>query len=184
MPGETRTRLLERSAALRCRTGDNRGVSLYDIEVKTIDGTVTPLSIYRGKTLLIVNVASRCGYTPQYEGLEQIYRDFKDQGLVVLGFPCNQFGGQEPGTEDEIAAFCETTYGVTFPLFAKLDVNGSNAHPLFQQLKQAQKGLLGTASIKWNFTKFLVDATGTVRRRYGPADTPAEIRRDLAAMLG
>jgi glutathione peroxidase len=158
-------------------------VDLYDIDLIRIDGQPATLSEYRGKTLLIVNVASQCGYTPQYKGLEQLYREFKDRGLVVLGFPCNQFGGQEPGSNDEIATFCSTTYDVTFPLFAKIDVNGPRAHPLFQQLKSAQKGVLGTESIKWNFTKFLVDKNGRVVRRYAPGDTPESMRADIAAML-
>jgi glutathione peroxidase len=158
-------------------------VDLYDIAVTTIDGRQASLGEYRAQPMVIVNVASRCGYTPQYAGLEQLYREFKDQGLVVLGFPCNQFGGQEPGSEEEIAAFCKTTYDVTFPMFAKVDVNGPRAHPLFQRLKAAQKGLLGTESIKWNFTKFLVDRRGEVVKRFGPGDTPAQIRADVAAVL-
>jgi len=158
-------------------------VGIYDIEVKTIDGRTESLGVHRGKPLLIVNVASRCGYTPQYAGLERLYRDFKDRGLVVLGFPCNQFGAQEPGTEEEIAAFCSTRYDVTFPLFAKIDVNGAHTHPLFQLLKTAQKGVLGTESIKWNFTKFLVGPDGAVLRRYAPNDTPDEIRQDIEGMV-
>ena len=154
-------------------------MTLYDIDVKTIDGRTESLSAYTGKTLLIVNVASECGFTPQYAGLEQLYREFKDRGLVVLGFPCNQFGRQEPGTESDIASFCSTTYHVTFPLFAKIDVNGAHAHPLYQWLKSEKKGVLGTEAIKWNFTKFLVDRHGTVLRRYAPNDTPQSIRPDI-----
>ena len=137
-------------------------MNLYDIKVKTIDGAGQSLSAYRGKAMLIVNVASKCGFTPQYTGLEGLYREFKDRGFVVLGFPCNQFGSQEPGIEAEIASFCSTRYDVTFPMFAKIDVNGPAAHPLYRLLKSSRKGLLGTESIKWNFTKFLVD-----RRRTG-----------------
>ena len=151
-------------------------MTLYDIDVKTIDGRTESLSAYTGKTLLIVNVASECGFTPQYAGLEQLYREFKDRGLVVLGFPCNQFGHQEPGTESDIAAFCSTKYDVTFPLFAKIDVNGPHAHPLYQWLKSEKKGVLGTGAVKWNFTKFLVDRHGAVLRRYAPNDTPQSIR--------
>jgi glutathione peroxidase len=159
-------------------------VSLYDIDVNTIDGRSRSLADYRGQALLIVNVASQCGYTPQYAGLEALYRAFKDRGFAVLGFPCNQFGGQEPGSEAEVAAFCSTTYDVTFPMFAKVDVNGPNAHPLFQLLKTAKRGVLGTESIKWNFTKFLVDREGTVVHRYAPGDTPEAIRGDIDKLLG
>ena len=157
--------------------------ALYDIDVKTIGGDVQPLGTYRGRTLLIVNVASRCGFTPQYAGLENLYRKYKDQGLVVLGFPCNQFGSQEPGDEAEIEKFCSTTYDVTFPLFAKIDVNGAATHPLYALLKSARPGVLGTESIKWNFTKFLVDAQGNVRARYAPSDTPEKIDAEVAALL-
>jgi glutathione peroxidase len=154
-------------------------VTLYDIEVRAIDGRSETLSAYKDKTLLIVNVASACGFTPQYAGLEQLYREFRDRGLVVLAFPCNQFGRQEPGTESDIAAFCSTKYDVTFPLFAKIDVNGPHAHPLYQWLKSEKKGVLGTEAIKWNFTKFLVDRHGAVLRRYAPNDTPQSIRPDI-----
>ena len=157
--------------------------ALYDIDVKTIGGGVQPLGAYRGHTLLIVNVASRCGFTPQYAGLENLYRKYKDQGLVVLGFPCNQFGSQEPGSEAEIETFCSTTYDVTFPLFAKIDVNGAATHPLYALLKSSRPGVLGTESIKWNFTKFLVDAQGNVRARYAPSDTPEKIDAEVAALL-
>ena len=154
-------------------------MNLYDFEAVTIDGRTQPLSAYRDKTVLIVNVASACGYTPQYAGLEALYRKHKDEGFVVLGFPCNQFGAQEPGTEQEIADFCSVNYGVTFPMFAKVDVNGEHAHPLFAWLKSEKKGIFGTASIKWNFSKFLVDRNGDVIKRYGSGDTPEAIEKDL-----
>jgi glutathione peroxidase len=153
--------------------------TIYDFSAKTIDGDEQKLSAYRGKTLLIVNVASKCGFTPQYEGLEALYRDFKPKGLVVLGFPCDQFGHQEPGDENEIKNFCSLNYEVTFPLFAKIDVNGPNAHPLYKYLKHEAKGLLGSENIKWNFTKFLVDSAGSVRKRYAPTDTPESIKPEL-----
>jgi glutathione peroxidase len=158
-------------------------VSLHDIEVRTIDGRTGTLERYRGQVLLIVNVASRCGYTPQYAGLETLHRRFADRGFAVLGFPCNQFGRQEPGTEADIAQFCSTSYDVTFPLFAKIDVNGPHTHPLFQRLKAEKKGLLGTESIKWNFTKFLVDRSGEVVKRYAPGDTPESIAADVERLL-
>ena len=158
-------------------------MSLYDIEVTTIDGRRRTLAGYRGKVLLIVNVASRCGFTPQYEGLEALYRRHKDRGLVVLGFPCDQFGNQEPGDEAEIRKFCSTTYGVTFPMFAKVEVNGANTHPLYQHLKSAKPGLLGSEAIKWNFTKFLVGRDGAVLERYAPKDTPEKIGEDLEPIL-
>lgn len=154
-------------------------MNLYDFEVVTIDGKTQTLAEYRGKTVLVVNVASACGYTPQYAGLETLYRANKDRGFVVLGFPCNQFGAQEPGSEKEIAAFCATNYGVTFPLFAKVDVNGDKEHPLFAWLKSQKKGIFGTAAIKWNFSKFLIDANGDVIKRYGSGDTPEAIAKDL-----
>jgi glutathione peroxidase len=157
--------------------------SIYDIGVKTIDGGTQPLSEYRGKTLLIVNVASQCGFTPQYAGLEALYRKYKDRGLVVLGFPCNQFGHQEPGSEAEIQQFCSTTYDVTFPLFAKIDVNGSRTHPLYELLKSTRPGLLGTEGIKWNFTKFLVNPSGEVVARYAPSDTPEKIEQTVTSLL-
>ncbi|HET7369540.1 MAG TPA: glutathione peroxidase [Gammaproteobacteria bacterium] len=153
-------------------------MSLFDIEVTTIDGEQETLARYRGKILLIVNVASRCGFTPQYAGLESLYRRYRDEGLVVLGFPCNQFAHQEPGDETAIQQFCSTTYDVTFPLFAKVDVNGPNTHPLYRHLKSQQRGLLGSR-IKWNFTKFLVDREGRVRKRYAPTVKPERIARDL-----
>ena len=157
---------------------------IHDIEVKTIDGKIQKLSSYAGKHLLIVNVASKCGFTPQYAGLEKLYRDFKDKGLVVLGFPCDQFGHQEPGDENEIKNFCSLTYEVSFPMFAKIEVNGPGTHPLYQRLKQDAKGLLGSEGIKWNFTKFLVDPQGNVVERYAPVTTPAQIEKDVARLLG
>jgi glutathione peroxidase len=153
--------------------------TLSDFEAARLDGTRERLSVYAGKTVLIVNVASACGYTPQYAGLEALYQAHKDRGFVVLGFPCNQFGAQEPGTEAEISAFCALTYGVTFPMFAKVDVNGDDAHPLFKWLKSEKKGIFGTESIKWNFTKFLVGPDGHVIKRYGSGDTPEAIEKDL-----
>jgi glutathione peroxidase len=156
---------------------------LYEIPVKTIDGATVTLAPYRGTLLLVVNVASRCGYTPQYKGLEALYRKFKDQGLVVLGFPCNQFGHQEPEGELAIREFCTRAYAVTFPLFAKVDVNGRNAHPLYRLLKAKKKGLLGREAIAWNFTKFLVGRNGDVLHRYGPRKTPERIEKDVAALV-
>jgi len=157
--------------------------SLYDIDVQTIGGDMQSFAAYRGKTLLIVNVASQCGFTPQYQGLEALFRKYKDRGLVVLGFPCNQFGRQEPGTAAEIQRFCTSSYDVTFPLFAKIDVNGPATHPLYAHLKASRPGLLGTEAIKWNFTKFLVNAQGHVVARYAPSDTPEKIERELANLL-
>lgn len=157
--------------------------SVHDFSAETIDGKQQSLAAYRGKTLLIVNVASKCGFTPQYAGLEQLYRDYRKRGLVVLGFPCDQFGHQEPGDAAEIKQFCALHYDVTFPLFAKIEVNGANAHPLYCYLKAQAKGLLGSEAIKWNFTKFLVDSQGQVLRRYAPTDTPAGIAKELETML-
>lgn len=157
--------------------------NVYEFNAKTIDGTEQSLNEYAGKTLLVVNVASKCGFTPQYTGLESLYRKFKDKGLVILGFPCDQFGHQEPGDADEIKNFCSTKFDVSFPLFAKIDVNGSNAHPLYQHLKRAAPGVLGTEGVKWNFTKFLVDKQGKVVRRYGSMDSPESIERDIARIL-
>jgi glutathione peroxidase len=148
---------------------------LYDIPLTRIDGTQTSLAEYRNKVALIVNTASRCGFTPQYAGLEALYRKYKDQGFVVLGFPCNQFGAQEPGDEAQIAGFCELNYGVTFPMFAKVDVNGPNSHPLFVALKKEAKGILGSEAIKWNFTKFLLDRSGQVADRMAPLSTPQSL---------
>jgi len=158
-------------------------MSLYDIQVDTLDGKRQRLSRYRGTTLLIVNVASRCGFTPQYEGLEALWRRYKDRKFAVLGFPCDQFGHQEPGDEEEIREFCTLTYDVTFPMFAKIEVNGPGTHPLYQYLKAAQPGLLGSERIKWNFTKFLVDGDGAVVKRYAPRDTPESLEQDIVALL-
>jgi glutathione peroxidase len=158
-------------------------VSIYDISAQRLDGTASQLAEYRGKVLLIVNVASRCGFTPQYAGLETLYRKYRDRGFAVLGFPCNQFGAQEPGSEAEIGAFCSSTYDVTFPMFAKIDVNGADAHPLYQHLKNAKPGILGTEAIKWNFTKFLVDKQGEVLARYAPKDTPEGLDSAVAAAM-
>ena len=155
----------------------------YDFTARDIDGAEQPLAAYRGKPLLVVNVASKCGFTPQYEGLQALYARFHRQGLEVLGFPCDQFGHQEPGDESEIKTFCSTRYDVTFPMFAKIEVNGANAHPLYRWLKSEKAGILGTEAIKWNFTKFLVDRTGRVVRRYAPTDTPEKIEKDIAAVL-
>jgi len=157
--------------------------SVYDFEVKTLRGEPRPMADYRGTTLLIVNVASACGFTPQYTGLEALYRKYHDRGFEVLGFPCNQFGGQEPGSAEDIATFCSTKYDVTFPLFAKVDVNGAHAAPLFEHLKAAAPGALGTKAIKWNFTKFLVNAKGEVVERYGSSTTPEQIDADVATAL-
>ena len=158
-------------------------MGLYDIDVRAIDGSTQSLGRYRGKTLLIVNVASHCGFTPQYAGLEALYRKYKDQDFVVLGFPCNQFGGQEPGSDDEILDFCTSTYAVTFPLFARIDVKGRAAHPLYRLLTSARRGLFWTRGIKWNFTKFLVSASGEVERRYAPSEAPEAIERDVIASV-
>jgi len=154
-----------------------------DIALTAIDGTPRKLGDYSGQALLIVNVASRCGFTPQYQGLEALQRSFGKRGFNVLGFPCDQFGHQEPGDEKEIQSFCSLTYDVSFPMFAKVEVNGGNAHPLFTALKAAAPGLLGTQAIKWNFTKFLVGRDGNVRRRYAPTDLPASIAPDVEAAL-
>lgn len=157
--------------------------TVYDFKVKTIDGTELPLSQYQGKTLLIVNVASQCGFTPQYAELEDLYRQYKDQGLEILAFPCNQFGAQEPGDAEEIKKFCSLTYNVTFPLFAKIEVNGSNEEPLYQFLKEEQPGILNTKMIKWNFTKFLVDKTGKPVARFAPNDKPKDLVSDIKKYL-
>ena len=158
-------------------------MSFYDLSAEQLEGGEFDFKQLEGKVVLVVNTASKCGFTPQFEGLEKIYQDFKDNGLVVLGFPCNQFGGQEPGTTSDIQSFCELRYGVTFPMFEKVHVNGHNAHPLFQQLKSGAPGLMGSKSIKWNFTKFLVDRNGTVVRRYGSTTTPRQIRKDIERLL-
>jgi len=158
-------------------------MSVYDFEVKNIDGVAQKLAAYKGKALLIVNVASKCGFTPQYTGLEALHRKFKDSGFNVLGFPCDQFGHQEPGNEAEIKNFCSLNYDVSFPLFAKIEVNGDNAHPLYTYLKQEKSGILGIGAIKWNFTKFLIDKNGNVVKRYGPNEKPEDIEKDVVAVL-
>ncbi|HTP47302.1 MAG TPA: glutathione peroxidase [Casimicrobiaceae bacterium] len=157
--------------------------SVYDFSVKDIHGKEQKLDRYKDKVMLIVNVASKCGYTPQYKGLEQLYEKLHSRGLEVLGFPCNQFGAQEPGTENEIESFCELNYGVSFPLFAKIEVNGDGADPLYKYLKKAKPGLLGTEAIKWNFTKFLVDRKGNVVERYGSNVEPQAMADDIQKLL-
>ena len=158
--------------------------SVYDFTMRSIDGREIPLSEYRGKVLLVVNVASRCGFTNQYRGLEQLYRSHHGQGLEVLGYPCDQFGHQEPGDDAEILEFCSLTYDVTFPMFAKIDVNGAGADPLYRYLKREAKGALGSQSIKWNFTKFLVGRDGRVMKRYASTDTPESLEKVIIAALG
>jgi glutathione peroxidase len=158
-------------------------MNIFEISVKTIDGKEMPLSEFKGDVLLIVNVASQCGYTPQYDGLEKLHEKYKAKGFKVLGFPCNQFGSQEPGSEKEIKKFCETSFGVTFPLFAKVDVNGSAAHPLYKFLTQEKPGILGTEAIKWNFTKFLIGRNGEPIKRYAPATKPEDISGDIEKAL-
>ena len=157
--------------------------TIHDFTVDDIKGQPVPLDRYRGKVLLVVNTASKCGFTPQYKGLEALYRKYHDRGLEVLGFPCNQFGAQEPGSEQEIATFCQTNYDVTFPMFAKIDVNGDATAPLYRYLKHEKPGLLGTEAIKWNFTKFLVDRDGRVVARFAPNDTPEALEDDVAKAL-
>ena len=157
--------------------------SIYDFSATSLAGAPVDLRQYQGQVLLIVNTASACGFTPQYKGLEAVYQQFRARGVTVLGFPCNQFGAQEPGGASEIGAFCEKNYGVTFPLFAKVDVNGDGAHPLFARLKHDAPGILGTERIKWNFTKFLVRKDGTVYKRYGPATKPESIVADIEQLL-
>jgi len=161
----------------------SKAADLYSIPVKTIDGTDTTLGQYRGKVMVIVNVASKCGFTPQYKGLEALWRKYKDRGVVILGFPCNQFGAQEPGSEEEIKSFCSLSYDVTFPMFTKIDVNGDDTHPLYQLLKSEQKGILGTEAIKWNFTKFLVGKDGRVVDRFGPQTKPEDLSAHIEKAL-
>jgi glutathione peroxidase len=158
-------------------------MSVYDFSAKTLDGQDASLADYRGQVLLIVNTASKCGFTPQYEGLEALYRGYKDKGFTVLAFPCNQFGAQEPGNAEEIANFCSLTYDVTFPVLAKIDVNGPSAHPLYAYLKHEQKGLLGTEAIKWNFTKFLIGRDGEVVERFAPTTKPEDLKLAVEALL-
>ena len=157
--------------------------SIYDFEAESISGKPVPLAQYKGKAMLIVNTASACGFTPQFAGLEKLHQEYGPRGLVVLGFPCNQFGGQDPGANDEIASFCQVNYGVDFPMMAKIDVNGAGAHPLYQWLTVEAPGLLGSKAIKWNFTKFLVGKDGRVIKRYAPQDAPASLAKDIQAAL-
>jgi glutathione peroxidase len=158
--------------------------AIYDFSARDIDGNERSLAEYRGRALLVVNVASKCGFTPQYKGLEALQREYGAQGFDVLGFPCDQFGHQEPGDEAAIRDFCSLTYDVSFPMFGKIDVNGEKAHPLYRWLKSEKRGLLGTEGIKWNFTKFLIDRQGQVVDRYAPTDTPEKIAKDLPKVLG
>ncbi len=158
-------------------------MSLYDFDARTLEGQPVSLADYRDKVLLIVNTASKCGFTPQYEGLEALFRKHKDEGFAILGFPCNQFGAQEPGDAAEIANFCSLTYDVSFPMFDKIDVNGPTAHPLYAFLKKQKKGLLGSEGIKWNFTKFLVDRSGNVVERFAPTTKPEALESAVKALL-
>ncbi len=157
--------------------------TIYDFEALSIEGKPAHLSTQRGKVLLIVNTASQCGFTPQFKGLEALWQQYREQGLVIVGFPSNQFGGQDPGANDEIASFCELNYGVSFPLMAKVDVNGGGAHPLWQWLTQQAPGLLGSTAVKWNFTKFLIGRDGHVLKRYAPADAPQSLSKDIELAL-
>lgn len=156
---------------------------VHEFSAVTMQGKETPLSEFKGKVLLVVNTASKCGFTPQFKGLEKMYEKYKDSGLEILGFPCNQFGKQDPGSNEEISEFCELNYGVSFPMFQKVDVNGDEAHPLFKHLKEQAPGLLGTQAIKWNFTKFLIDQNGKVVQRFAPKDTPEKIESEVRKLL-
>lgn len=158
-------------------------MSIYQFSATNINGQEVSLDDYRGKVILIVNTASKCGFTPQFEGLENLHKELSDQGLIVLGFPCNQFGKQDPGSDGQIEEFCQLNYGVSFPMFSKIEVNGSNTHPLYEYLKQNAKGLMGSKTIKWNFTKFLVNREGEVVKRYAPNDKPENIQADIQALL-
>jgi glutathione peroxidase len=158
-------------------------MSVYDFSATDIQGTERALSEYKGKVLLIVNTASKCGFTPQFEGLETMYKELNDKGLEVLGFPCNQFAQQDKGSDSEIAGFCMKNYGVSFPMFSKVEVNGDGEHPLYKYLKSEAKGILGSKKIKWNFTKFLVNQKGDVLKRYAPTAKPEDIQKDVAALL-
>ena len=157
--------------------------TVYDFEAQSITGQAIKLDQYRGKVLLIVNTASKCGFTPQFEGLEELWQGYRDKGLAIVGFPCNQFGGQDPGANDQIASFCQLNYGVSFPMMAKIDVNGPDAHPLYQWLVKEAPGILGTKAIKWNFTKFLIGKDGRVLGRYAPTDTPKALAADIEKAL-
>lgn len=167
----------------RVMTKRNMSMSVYEFSAKRLDGTDEKLSDYRGQVLLIVNTASACGFTPQYAGLEALYEKLHGDGLTILGFPCNQFGAQEPGSEAEIGAFCQKNYGVTFPMFSKIEVNGANAHPLYKYLKDAKPGPLGTEAIKWNFTKFLIGKDGEPVARYAPNTKPEELEAPIRKLL-
>ncbi|PZD94553.1 glutathione peroxidase [Paenibacillus sambharensis] len=158
-------------------------MSFYDIEVTRINGEQQSMADYKGKVLLIVNTASKCGYTPQYEGLQELYEAYHEQGLEILGFPCNQFMNQEPGSEEEIAEYCKVNHGVTFPMFAKVDVNGSDQHPLYKHLTAEAPGILGSKAVKWNFTKFLVNREGKAVKRFAPGDAPESLKDDIKALL-
>ena len=158
-------------------------MTIYDYSASNINGQEAALSDYKNKVLLIVNTASKCGFTPQFEGLEHLHKELAEQGLVIMGFPCNQFGSQDPGSDGEIEEFCQLNYGVSFPMFSKIDVNGDATHPLFQYLKKEAKGVLGSQKIKWNFTKFLVNRGGEVVKRYAPTDKPQDIKKDILALL-
>ncbi|UCE32504.1 MAG: glutathione peroxidase [Burkholderiales bacterium] len=171
------------TAALRSAIGELHLATVYDFSAQTLVGRTMKLKEFRGKVLLVVNTASRCGFTPQYATLQALYERYRERGFVVLGFPCNQFGSQEPGPESEIAEFCQLNYGVTFPMFAKVEVNGDGAHPLFEHLRSAAPGLLGTKAIKWNFTKFLIDREGKVVARYAPTVTPEALAPDIERLL-
>lgn len=164
-------------------SGGNDMSMVYEFEAKSLDGKPVPLQSFAGKVMLVVNTASKCGFTPQYEGLEALYQKYRDRGLVVLGFPCNQFGAQEPGSADEIGSFCQKNYGVSFPMFGKIDVNGDDAHPLYRWLKHSARGVLGSESIKWNFTKFLLDRQGQVIDRYAPVTKPEDMAKGIEALL-
>ena len=157
--------------------------TVYDFEAQRIDGSAVALSAFKGQALLIVNTASACGFTPQFAGLEELHKAYADKGLAVVGFPCNQFGSQDPGSNEEIAQFCQVNFGVSFPMMRKVDVNGDGAHPLYKWLTAEAPGLLGTKAIKWNFTKFLVGKDGAVIRRYAPQDTPASLKKDIEQAL-
>lgn len=158
-------------------------MSIYQFNATNINGQEVSLGDYQDKVILIVNTASKCGFTPQFEGLENLHKDLADKGLVVLGFPCNQFGKQDPGSDDQIEEFCQLNYGVSFPMFSKIEINGSGTHPLYKYLKQEAKGLLGSKNIKWNFTKFLINRQGDVVKRYAPTDKPESLNADIQALL-
>jgi len=158
-------------------------MSIYEFSATNIKGQEVSLSDYQGKVILIVNTASKCGFTPQFEGLENLHKELEEQGLVILGFPCNQFGSQDPGDDDQIEEFCQLNYGVSFPMFSKIDVNGSEAHPLYAYMKKQARGVLGSKTIKWNFTKFLINKEGDVIQRYAPNDKPENIKVDIQELL-